>query len=205
MVSATRTCRTAGPPKPEKNWMIRGPIDDAFLDSFQVTGASAKPWHEEINRHVGVVEKQFSDLWDKHMRAKMPPLEKHVIKHEIFFGDPGSNPAIAKILPDLPITWTKDSLVVNGVKYDPKTHYPALIYPQKHQLAKDVIIYRYVVLNSGHTFKYADFRGTNALLYPRLGDWAVLKPKPTKEDPGAVEVVAAGIFDEFWQFKKEKK
>ena len=115
------------------------------------------------------------------------------------FGDPASNPAIAEILPKLPIKWTKDQLVVNGVKYDAKTHYPALIYPDP----KDA--WHYVVLNSGHTFKDADFRGTNALLYPRLGDWAVLKPKPTRDDPGAVEVVAAGIFDEFWQFKKEKK
>ena len=35
---------------------------------------------------------------------------------------------------------------------------------------------RYVVLNSGHTFHAADYRGTNALLYPRLGDYAVLTP-----------------------------
>ncbi len=34
---------------------------------------------------------------------------------------------------------------------------------------------RYVVLNSGHTFHEADFKGTNALLYPRLGDFAILK------------------------------
>ena len=58
----------------------------------------------------------------------------------------------------------------------------------------------YVVLNSGHTFKEADLKGTNALLYPRLGDWAVIKPTPTAKDPAAYEVVAAGLFDENWQF-----
>ena len=61
----------------------------------------------------------------------------------------------------------------------------------------------YVVLNSGHTFKEADLKGTNALLYPRLGDWAVIKPTPTEKDPAAYEVVAAGLFDENWQFPKK--
>ena len=60
----------------------------------------------------------------------------------------------------------------------------------------------YVVINSGHTFKEADLKGTNALLYPRLGDWAVIKPTPTEKDPAAYEVVAAGLFDENWQFAK---
>ena len=62
----------------------------------------------------------------------------------------------------------------------------------------------YVVINSGHTFKEADLKGTNALLYPRLGDWAVIKPTPTDTDPAAYEVVAAGLFDENWQFPKKK-
>lgn len=73
---------------------------------------------------------------------------------------------------------------------------PVLIYP--HPAVKG----KYVVLNSGHTFRAADLKGTNALLYPRLGDWAVLKPNPTKADPAAADVVAAGIFDENWQFEK---
>ena len=59
------------------------------------------------------------------------------------------------------------------------------------------------MLNSGHTFHAADFRGTYALLYPRLGDYAVLKPTPTEKDPTAAEVVTAGLFDDSWQIKKE--
>lgn len=176
-----------------------GPIDDAFRGEFVVVAPSEQAWHPAVGKHVAVVEKQFGDLWDKHLRGKLPTGKWGDAGNAILFGDPGSNPAIAEVVPKLPIKWTKDELVVNGVKYDPKTHYPALIYPHPKSPGQ------YVVLNSGHTFKDADFRGTNALLYPRLGDWAVLKPKPTRDDPGAVEVVAAGIFDEFWQFKKEKK
>ena len=187
-----------GPDTPEKN-MHPGPIDDAFRSRFRVVGGSEKPWNRNIDEHIATVKRQFAELWDKHLRGKLPTGKADDPTNVILFGDPGSNPAIAEVLPKLPIKWTKDDLVVDGVKYDAKTHYPALICPNPKNPS------HYVVLNSGHTFKDADFRGTNALLYPRLGDWAVLKPKPTKDDPGAVEVVAAGIFDEFWQFKKEKK
>ena len=55
----------------------------------------------------------------------------------------------------------------------------------------------------GHTFHAADFLGTNALLYPRLGDYAILKPAPTEKDPLAASVVIAGLFDDFWRVKKE--
>ena len=49
----------------------------------------------------------------------------------------------------------------------------------------------YVVLNSGHTFHEDAFRGTNALLYPRLGDYALLQLAPTARDPLATRVVTA--------------
>jgi hypothetical protein len=114
----------------------------------------------------------------------------------VLFGDPGSNEIIARVIDGLPIRWTRYELVVNGVKYDPKTHVPVLIVPNPLHRT------RYVVINSGHTFRGADLRGTNALLYPRLGDWAVLKPVPTGDDAAAAEVVAAGLFDEFWRFPK---
>ena len=60
---------------------------------------------------------------------------------------------------------------------------------------------RYVVLNSGHTFHAADFQGTNARLYPRLGDYAILKPMSTDKDPAAADVVTAGLFDDYWRVK----
>jgi len=65
---------------------------------------------------------------------------------------------------------------------------PVLIYPNPLNPR------RYVVINSGHTFGDADFRGTNAWLYPRLGDYAVLTAN------GSVEV--SGFFDEQWQLRK---
>lgn len=180
---------------------LQGPIDDAFTTRFMIFAPSGDGWHPVTSKFVSVSLESFTYEWDKYFRGKLQThhaeaIDKHPIENLILFGDPESNPLIAKVLPKLPITWTKEKLVVNGVEYDPKTHVPVLIYPNPLNPS------RYVVLNSGHTFKEADFKGTNALLYPRLGDWAVIKPNPTPKDPTAYEIVAAGLFDEFWQFAK---
>lgn len=183
--------------KPEKVPGVQGPIDDALSHSFVVVPPSGKG-----TGYAEATLKQFAAVWDRYFRSTLPVItaDRYDPKSDanlILFGTPETNPLIAKVLPKLPIIWTKDELVVNGVKYDPKTHVPVLIHPNPLNPKK------YVVLNSGHTFKEADLKGTNALLYPRLGDWAVVKPTPSPKDPAAYEVVAAGLFDEFWQFPKQ--
>lgn len=195
--------------KPEKWGGQCGPIDAAFGEGFLVCGPTADPWHPETGRYARAEQAQFGNLWDRYFRGSLPTIsptdyrpsdkfKRDSTANLMLLGDPASNPLIAKVLPKLPITWTKDRLVVNGVEYDPKTHVPVLIYP--NPLTE---IPSYVVINSGHTFREADLKGTNALLYPRLGDWAVIKPTPTAKDPAAYEVVAAGLFDENWQFPKK--
>jgi hypothetical protein len=173
-----------------------GPIDDAFTSWFAVMGPTGVPMHKTASLYGSESLKRFDREWDKWMRGKLQPLVRQT-GHIALFGDPGSNAEIAKLLPQLPITWTDKELIVNGVTYDPKTHVPVLIYPNPADVR------HYVVINSGHTFHDADFKGTNALLFPKLGDWAVLKPTPTKDDPCKAEVVAAGLFDENWQFPKK--
>jgi hypothetical protein len=190
--------------KPEKRSGLQGPIDDAFATDFIVIKPAGAGYHAATDRFATSAVDQFAGVWDRYFRGVLPvhPVSavnttSVVRQNVVLFGDPESNPLIAHILPKLPITWTKDKLVVNGVEYDSKTHVPVLIYPNP------IDSRRYVVINSGHTFKEADLKGTNALLYPRLGDWAVIKPTPTAKDPAAYEVVAAGLFDENWQFKKK--
>ncbi|MFO0798146.1 MAG: hypothetical protein U0804_11780 [Gemmataceae bacterium] len=186
------------PDRPEKRARQQGPIDDAFMSAFDVTAPGAAGWHAATDRHAKAADAGFARLWDRYFRGTLPRPGTHKESaNEVLFGDPASNPKIAEVLPKLPISWTKEKLVVNGVEYDAATHLPVLIYP--HPTAKG----RYVVLNSGHTFGEADLKGTNALLYPRLGDWAVIRPAPTPRDPAAYEVVAAGLFDENWQFPKK--
>ena len=57
-----------------------------------------------------------------------------------------------------------------------------------------------MVVNSGHTFGEAEFRGTNALLFPSWGDYAVLH----LQEGEAPEVVEAGFFDEGWGLESGK-
>jgi len=115
-------------------------------------------------------------------------------KNLILFGDPSSNSLIAKVLPKLPIAWNKEQLTVAGQHYESGKYLPILIYPNPLNPSK------YVVINSGHTFHDAEFKGTNALLFPHLGDYAVVRPMPTAKDPAAFEVMKGGIFDDSWKY-----
>ncbi|HEY3876596.1 MAG TPA: hypothetical protein VGM92_14060 [Candidatus Kapabacteria bacterium] len=196
---------------PIKSRLICGPIDDAFMmRKFSVVKPADPDPNSKVDSYAIAAVDEFARNWDRYFRGSLQynnlePKTSPVVLGEfhpnwVLFGTPQSNPYIAKVLPKLPITWTADKLRVNGVDYDPKTHVPVLIYP--NPLTKNT---SYVVINSGHTFREADLKGTNALLYPRLGDWAVIKPTPTAADPAAYEVVAAGLFDENWQFPKKEK
>ena len=202
--------------KLEKRAGLQGPIDDAFTGPFQLVEPSQGAMFPANGAFAAARAHEFALLWDRYFRAAPPINSPEAVEQALaagtpmafvprqfshnlaLFGDPQSNPLIAKVLPKLPIIWTEEKLVVNGVEYDPKTHVPVLIYP--NPLRNNIC---YVVLNSGHTFKEADLKGTNALLFPRLGDWAVIKPTPTRDDPAAYEVVAAGLFDENWQCPKK--
>src|SRR6185369_13174748 len=108
----------------------------------------------------------------------------------ILFGDPGSNRWMSRVLPQLPIRWTKDELQAGKERHAAADHVPVLIHP--NPLARG----RYVVLNSGHTFREKEFASLNYLLFPRLGDWALLR---ISEKGLAETVLKAGYFDERWQ------
>jgi hypothetical protein len=81
------------------------------------------------------------------------------------------------------------------VDYDPATHVPLMIYPNPLWPG------RYLVLNSGPTFREAHDR-TNSLQNPKLPDWAMvdITTPPDGVKPG--KVVAAEFFDEGWGVRK---
>jgi hypothetical protein len=160
---------------------LQGPIDDAFLGSFLCVRPTGKP--KDAAAHEAALQrlKMFQADWHKHFRGDVrmkddtaiadEDIRKH---HLVLFGDAGSNKLLAKVMPKIP--WKRKA--AGG-------EVPVAIYPNPLNPAK------YVVINSGHTFNDAHLRGTNALLYPRLGDWAVLSAKG--------EVIEAGFFDENWR------
>ena len=151
-----------------KSQNLQGPIDDAFMSGFLCVRGTGKPWHDATQKYADANLQRFKDEWSQYLRGDLPIKDDKEVtqedintKHLILFGDPSSNTLIEKVLKDLPLKWTKDSVSFAGKDGDASSHVPVLIYPNPLNRS------RYVVLNSGHTFHAADFRGTNALLYPR--------------------------------------
>jgi pimeloyl-ACP methyl ester carboxylesterase len=189
--------------RPYKAPDLAGPIDDAFASNFLCVHGTGKPWHAATQKYADDNLRRFQAEWGKYLRGELPVKDDVDVTPDdianrslVLFGDPASNSLIGQVLDALPLEWTKERIVLAGQTVSAADHVPVLIYPSPLNPR------RYVVLNSGHTFHAADFQGTNALLYPRLGDYALLKPGLTQKDELAAEVVTAGLFDDFWQVKK---
>jgi dienelactone hydrolase len=188
---------------PQKIAGLQGPVDDAFTAPFLCVRGTGKPWHAATQEYAEENLRRFQEEWSRFFRGELPVKDDVDVtpedvsgRHLVLFGDPGSNALIEQVLPGLPLRWTKERITLEALQGDSAGHVPVLIYPSP--LAMD----RYVVLNSGHTFHEADYRGTNALLFPRLGDFALLKLKGDKNNPLATEVLGAGLFDDFWRFER---
>jgi predicted esterase len=182
---------------------LTGPIDDAFTGPFLCVRGTGKPWNQAAAKYIDADLARFGQEWSKWMRGQLPMKDDTTIteddlqhKNLVLFGDPASNALIAKALPHLPLKWTKNEIVLGGETFSPANHVPAMIFPSPFASGG---VARYVVLNSGHTFHTPQFKDTNRMLYPRLGDFAVLKVGISDSDPIAMEVAKAGLFDEQWQ------
>jgi Prolyl oligopeptidase family len=185
---------------------LQGPIDDAFTSPFLCVRGTGQPWNPAIDAYADAALKRFADEWEHYFRGVLPVKDDTAVTHDdlrtrnlILFGDPGSNPWIAQALPRLPVTWTRESLRVGSDEYTAREHFPALIAPSPFAGGAD----RYIVLNSGHTFREAELASLNYLLFPRWGDWAVLRIDPERAPsvPAEETVVRAGFFDEEWMVR----
>lgn len=191
---------------PGKRPGLQGPIDDAFAAPFLCVRGTGKPWNAEVDAWAAASLRRFEYEWARYMRGELPAKNDVEVtgadvrdKHLILFGDPGSNSWLAKTLPKLPLTWTRDEIRLGDRAQSSRDHAPVFI------CASPIAPDRYIVINSGHTFHEAEFAAFNYLLFPRLGDWAVMKIAQGAEPwkPGARsfpgEVVRAGYFDEDWR------
>ena len=176
----------------EKQPGLQGPIDDAFTGSFLCVKGTGKPWNPKVQAWSEARLERFASEWSRYLRGDLrikndvDVTEQDIEEnHLILFGDPGSNRWIAQTLRELPLTWTEKEIKLNG-SFDSASHAPVLIAP--NPLNK----LRYVVLNSGHTFGKKEFEGTNALLYPKIGDLGVIEIE--KDEPQT-----SGYFNERWR------
>lgn len=173
---------------------LQGPVDDAFMDAFLCVRPTGVAWNPVAEAWAAKTLDVFRWNFAKWLRGDVRVKDDRTVTASdiadynlILFGDPGSNSLIARVMAKLPIGWTKSAIAIGSERFNAADHVPVLIYPNPLNPR------RYVVINSGHTFGEADFRGTNAWLYPRLGDYSVLRPDG--------EIVMSGFFDENWQFK----
>ncbi|MEE3054979.1 MAG: hypothetical protein VYB34_14705 [Planctomycetota bacterium] len=183
----------------EKKHGLQGPIDDAFMSSFLCVRPTGKPMHPKA--HAGALQEleRLQREFPKWLRADVRTVEDRKARLEnagtnlILFGDPGSNSLIAEFIAEFPavLEWDRERLKVAGTgPFAPGSHLPMLIYPNP----KDPE--HYVVINSGHSFGAREFRGTNAYLFPRRGDFAVLE---LGGKPGVKQKLRlAGFFDGSW-------
>jgi hypothetical protein len=173
---------------------LQGPVDDAFMDAFLCVRPTRAAWHGVAEEWAAKSFDVFAANFAKWLRGDVRVKDDRAVSASdiadynlILFGDPGSNSLIAKVVDRLPIRWSRQAIAIGSQTFDASTHVPVLIYPNPLNPK------RYVVINSGHTFGDADFRGTNAWLYPRLGDYSVLRANG--------DIVLSGFFDESWRLK----
>jgi dienelactone hydrolase len=178
---------------------LQGPIDDAFMGSFLMVRPTGRAFHEKVGEWADAEMKHAVDHWrrqfrgDARIKDDRDVTETDAADHNlILWGDPSSNAYLAKIADKLPVEWTKDGVKLGGEAYESAHHAPVLIYPNPLNPR------RYVVLNSGFTFREYDYL-SNARQVPRLPDFAVVDvdSPPTSRAPG--RIVRAGFFDEEWK------
>jgi hypothetical protein len=196
--------------EPPADWLakkpgLQGPIDDAFMDSFLMVRPTGKGYHDATATWIAAEMEHAVDHWRKQFRGEAR------VKHDagvtaddiaahnlVLWGDPASNQILAKIADRLPIRWNAEQVVCGKEMFDAATHVPVLIYPNPLNPK------RYVVLNSGFTFREYDYLN-NARQVPKLPDFAVLDTRVPRTLRLPAGVATAGFFDEQWKLPAQEK
>ena len=187
----------------QKKHDLQGPIDDAFMSSFLIVVPTGKAWNKKLGAWSISEQTHLIKEWRRHFRGDAQVVkdteltaEQIANSHLIFFGDPASNAALGKIVNQLPLSWSKQELVVNQKKYDAAHHAPIMIYPNPANPDK------YIVINSGFTYREFAYLN-NARQVPKLPDWAVIDLRTPADSLWPGKVVDANFFDEQWKYKSE--
>jgi len=180
---------------------LQGPIDDAFMSAFIVVRPTGKSRNELFDKWSKSELERFLIQWRRQFRGdaivkddiNITPTD--MSSNLIVFGDAESNKIISKIKNKLPLKWDTKNIHAGDSTYSSKDHALILICPNSLNRQK------YVVLNSGFTFRDASFLN-NAKQIPMLPDWAIidLNTPPGPVYPGKVS--RAGFFGETWEWKK---
>jgi pimeloyl-ACP methyl ester carboxylesterase len=179
---------------------LQGPIDDAFMDSFLMVRPTGTPLNAKTGAWVTAEMAHAVEHWRRQFRGEARVKDDLDVSEDdiassnlILWGDPSSNKLLARIAGKLPIRWSASALQAGARTYPADHHVPVLIYPNPLNPT------RYVVLNSGFTFREYDYLN-NARQTPKIPDYALvdISVPPSSRAPGGI--VDAGFFDERWQW-----
>ncbi|MCB1207418.1 MAG: prolyl oligopeptidase family serine peptidase, partial [Verrucomicrobiae bacterium] len=113
---------------------LQGPIDDAFAAPFLCVRGTGTPWNPKVQAWAEENLRSFEYEWARYLRGELPIKNDTEVteadlrdRHLILFGDPGSNSWIAKALPKLSITWTREEVNLGGVTRPSTDHAPVFI------------------------------------------------------------------------------
>ncbi|WZO99932.1 hypothetical protein EP7_001550 [Isosphaeraceae bacterium EP7] len=184
--------------KPRKVHGLQGPIDDAFMDSFVFVRPTGTPDNAKVGEWASKEMERATKRWRTQFRGEARVVDDSAISDSdiagsnlILWGDRASNAVLRKIADKLPIVWTAATIKAGSQEFPAADHALILIAPNPLNPSK------YVVLNSGFTFReYDDLN--NARQVPKLPDWAIVDVKTPPDNLTPGKVVAADFFDESW-------
>jgi len=180
---------------------LQGPIDDAFMSRFLMVVPTGPAADSAAQKRVADEQQRAITEWRRHFRGDARVKKDTEVTEAdiassnlILWGDAASNSVLARIAGRLPIQWANGQVTVGRQSFSAATHYPALIYP--NPLNPE----RYVVLNSGFTFREYDYLN-NARQISKLPDWAVVDTSTPADGRYPGRIAQAGFFDEQWQLR----
>jgi hypothetical protein len=189
----------------EKRPGLQGPIDDAFWDSFVMVRPTGQPMNAKVGEWAAREMSHALSHWRSQFRGEArivddARLDPSAIENSnlVLWGDPSSNAILKQIVDRLPITWTAEEIVIGPHHYPADSNVPVLIFPNPLNPK------RYVVLNSGFTFREYDYLN-NARQVSKLPDWAIvdISTPPNSRYPG--KIANAGFFGERWEYVEPPK
>jgi dienelactone hydrolase len=178
---------------------LQGPVDDAFLDRFIIVKPTGQSRNPKVAAWVEAEMKRAITEWRRQFRGEaLVKTDAEITDQDIeqanlvLWGEPDTNRLLARIAGRLPIGWAGSEILVGDKRYPAADHALILIYPNPLNPR------RYVVLNSGFTYREYDYLN-NARQVPKLPDWAVvdLSIPPDSRWPG--RIASAGFFGERWE------
>ncbi len=178
---------------------LQGPIDDAFMNSFLMVRPTGTPMFPTTGAWTTAEMAHAIEHWRKQFRGEARVKDDTAVSDEdiassnlVLWGDPSSNQVLARIANRLPIRWDQSGIREGGHSAPADHDVLVMVYPNPLNPK------RYVVLNSGFTFREYDYLN-NARQTAKLPDYAVIDVNvpPTSRAPGGI--VDAGFFDETWQ------